>query len=163
MVSKQCRKHLTERLLFSLLNKSIYQIWKKESVYGLTGSSWLLKLSEAGIYWELQRCGAVREEEQFYEKGKLKVVHCLSLLLSCISGKLQIQGTVVSVLKEILIPKGFLCQELLLTFLLSYHLYWSIFAFHKGLECIGQHESRAVSFILETEVFTWSFLLLLVM
>ena len=57
----------------------------------------------------------VREEEQFHEKGKLEVVHCLRLLLSHIAGKLQIQGAVVSVLKEILNPKVFVCHELPLT------------------------------------------------
>ena len=51
---------LLKENFFPLLNKSVYQIWKKESVYGIiTGSSWLLKLSEARIYWELQICGAV--------------------------------------------------------------------------------------------------------
>jgi len=41
----------------------------------------------------------VGKEEQFHEKGKLEVIHCLRLVLSPISGKLQIQGIVVSVLK----------------------------------------------------------------
>lgn len=59
----------------------------------------------------------VREEEQFSEKGKLEVVHCLRPLLSHISGKPDSRHCGF-VLKEILNPKGFVCQALPVTFVM---------------------------------------------
>lgn len=58
----------------------------------------------------------LREEEQFHEEEKLEVVHCLKLLLSGISGKLQSQGTVVSVQKETLNAKILCVRSFLLPF-----------------------------------------------
>lgn len=78
----------------------------------------------------------VTEEEQFHEKGKLEVVHCLKLLLSHISGKLQIQGTVVSVLKKILNPKVLYVRGFLLPFVVMSSALMHFLHFTKDLSAL---------------------------
>ena len=141
IISKQCRKHLTGGKLFSLLNKCIYKNLEKKTAYCILIGSLIAKTYEADLCWELQRHGAVKEEEQFHEKAATEALeYMLRLLLACISSKLQVEGFCV---KRNPKSRSSVRQELSL--LLSSQLYWSIFAFHKGLGCVGEQESRAAS------------------
>lgn len=88
-----------------------------------------------------------REEEQFREKGKLEVLEqLLRLLFSHVS---ELQGTVFSVLKEILNTKLLYVRNFL-PFVMSSVL-------TRTCVCWRARKQRAASFILETRVFAYSF------